>query len=182
MRVIPWFTDGAIIRINEILHQSKFKIFEFGGGSSTLYFLLKGNSVTTVDHNIRWVKKIANTAKCWGLEKQLTIEHRERPYASFYSEVTATILFDMVVVDGRDRNICVETVLNSSTKLPKYLIFDNSNRPKYKKSIDFIESCYDLKRHRQPFDLRLRRTVPDYFGDVSREKHETTIATLKTQQ
>lgn len=61
LRVLPWVTDGAIDFLDTFISERRkmgftTKVFEFGSGNSTLYFLSKGCFVTSVEHDANWAK------------------------------------------------------------------------------------------------------------------------------
>ena len=56
---LPWVTYGFIDFISERLNNS-MDIFEYGSGNSTLWYAMRVNSITSVEHDSEWLKKIKN--------------------------------------------------------------------------------------------------------------------------
>ena len=56
---LPWVTYSFMEFIYERL-DCKMDIFEFGAGNSTLWYASKVNTVTSVEHDQIWYKKIQN--------------------------------------------------------------------------------------------------------------------------
>jgi hypothetical protein len=50
---LPWITFSSIDYISRHLHADS-KVFEFGGGGSTLFFLKNKTEVYTVEHDEKW--------------------------------------------------------------------------------------------------------------------------------
>lgn len=55
---LPWWTYPAIEFVNTIV-KPDFRVFEYGGGHSTLWWSRRVARVTTVDHDRQWVDRIA---------------------------------------------------------------------------------------------------------------------------
>jgi hypothetical protein len=56
-RPIPWISYAAI-RFLESLDFGGAKVFEYGAGASTLWWLSRGAQVTSVEHNPEWAEKV----------------------------------------------------------------------------------------------------------------------------
>jgi hypothetical protein len=66
---VPWITYPAATMLSRIIRPD-FKVFEFGCGSSTVWWNKRVVTVVAVDHNQQWVEKIRAKAS------QATITHR----------------------------------------------------------------------------------------------------------
>lgn len=125
----PWLSRKAKEWLNQELSKD-WVVLEFGGGSSSIYFLPRVSWLFTIEHNVDWHKLIVSTASRLGLEN-LTTYRRDRPY---YTEDLMKQLpdefFDLVLVDGRDRVLCARAAL-SKVKPGGYLMFDDFQRKKY---------------------------------------------------
>jgi len=133
LRVLPWITDGATDFIENIICERNKKgqetrIFEFGSGNSTLYFLSRGCRVTSVDHDEEWGKKVLQSAQAFGYADKLKLITAERPYHHLYydSEI------DIAIIDGRDRVKCFQHVLENMKNKTQIIVFDNTERLDYK--------------------------------------------------
>ena len=128
LRILPWITDGATNFLDTFFENQRFKkpvrVFEFGCGNSTLYFLSKGCAVYSVEHDLDWAKKITETAKLFGPEGKLKLQCRPRPYFDAFESGA----WDIISVDGRDRVSCLKTVLRKGIETDTILLLDNTER------------------------------------------------------
>ena len=153
---IPWLTFDAIDFLNTLPLQSK-KVFEWGSGGSTLFWLKKGADVISVEHDPQWYEKMKlilnNTKK---IEYKLiepeiyydascsssfdpsdpdsylssnSNKQSYRKYASYIDKFDDNY-FDIIVVDGRARPSCIKHAI-SKIKTGGILILDNSDRDYY---------------------------------------------------
>lgn len=130
MRQVPWYTMGARLFIDAYI-QSKdhIRILEYGAGGSTIYYSkLSSVELTTIEHDKGWVNKVAN--KLGPLSSILI--HLPKPYYTYTVKCSAA-QFDILLVDGRDRNMCIEWSL-STVKPGGLVVLDNSERSKYNKA------------------------------------------------
>lgn len=139
---IPWFTYCFIHFLEPRLHQ-EMTLFEYGCGASTIWFAQRIGWVDAVENDKNWIditqKKLAEK----GLLGKVAISYQpvqENENGGYAKAIASTGKFyDIVVVDGRDRNNCIkqaEKYLNSQG----VLILDNSNRPEYQEGISFLVS------------------------------------------
>jgi hypothetical protein len=131
---IPWWTYSCTDYLNQVVRASA-KIIEFGGGASTIFWLSRGNDVTTIENDEKWASKLsADVSKMsrsseWNLLMMEKIEPRE------VMNVLGKNTFDVVVNDfSGDRNIIID-VLISICKDDGFIIWDNSDRVEYQTSI-----------------------------------------------
>jgi hypothetical protein len=150
----PWITFPAIDRLNGFLDRNS-KVFEYGGGGSTLFFTDRVAETITVEHDKAWFTSleqlIGNSPKWKG--RLITPEplngSREDPAdpEAFYSDdasfkgyefrkyVTAIDnypdgYFDLVMVDGRARTSCIHYA-HKKIRKGGWLVLDNSDRTYY---------------------------------------------------
>lgn len=129
MRILPWITDGAVGFLDGYLFAnikagSKFKVFEFGTGNSTLYFLSRGCWVTGVDHDEKWVKSVRGSAEAFDYSARLTISACPRPYHTLYLKDD----YRIIAIDGMDRVACLRHVLTRGLPENCLLLLDNTER------------------------------------------------------
>lgn len=154
---IPWITFSAIDFLNRYL-KGDMKVFEYGGGGSTLFFSSRVNELVTIEHNrdwsealrkvmqdqtnVRWdgnfieaedVAEISNpnpSNPSHYVSEDVTFKNKSfKQYASFI-DTYPDEYFDVVLVDGRARPSCLK---HSLTKVKKngLLILDNADRSYY---------------------------------------------------
>ncbi len=153
----PWMTFPAIEFIKNHLKATD-RVFEFGGGGSTLFFLKHSQQTVTVEHDAQWFTLLKDAIQQKGLHnwegilqppEKNTGEHKRdianpndycsddvnykgynfQQYASSIDKYPDSY-FDWVVVDGRARPSCIMHGLQK-VKINGYLVLDNSDRAYY---------------------------------------------------
>uniref|UniRef100_UPI003D7FB790 FkbM family methyltransferase n=1 Tax=Pedobacter sp. TaxID=1411316 RepID=UPI003D7FB790 len=104
---LPWVTYSFIDFITDRLQKTQ-RVFEYGSGSSTLFYAKRVARVVSVEHDEQWFYKIANT-KPANAEMIFTKLERGGEYSK--KAVLLAEEFDIIIVDGRDRvNCCKESI------------------------------------------------------------------------
>jgi predicted O-methyltransferase YrrM len=117
------------------------EVFEFGCGSSTIYFSNRVKSVTSVEHDKNWCEKVSKTLCNEIKEGIVSLYHcelrygKDEKYSNFAAETGGK--YDIIVVDGRDRVNCIMNCLDS-IKDTSVIILDNSDKLKYTDGKDFL--------------------------------------------
>jgi len=166
-RALPWITFKAIEWLDNYLTK-EMCVFEYGSGSSTVYFSDTTASVVSVEHNIDWFYKTKDLVQDRDnvnlffhvpynstfrsetsvyTEDSFTSTSPEFKGYSFYNYVNAINdykdqSFDLVVIDGRARASCIKVSL-PKIKPGGYLLLDNSERNHYKIVSDRLLSQYE---------------------------------------
>jgi hypothetical protein len=167
----PWITFPVISILDKSITKAS-KVFEFGGGGSTLFFINRAAEVVTVEHDAEWYKildqklrekKISNwkgnlilpepSAATGGLDPA-DPDHYFSADAGFSTNLFKAYAscidqfpdhyFDVVLVDGRVRPSCT---MHSVEKIKKggLLVIDNSDRPYYFTKIQqILDSRFEL--------------------------------------
>ncbi|MDX1903688.1 MAG: FkbM family methyltransferase [Thermonemataceae bacterium] len=132
---IPWFTYSAVHFLSKRLDKS-FEVFEYGCGNSTLWLAQRVKNVDAVEGDKDWIAYLQNKIPANVRLIYYPVEENQNgKYAQAISEMGKK--YDLVIVDGRDRNNCViqaEKFLGEKG----VIILDNSDRPDYQTSIDFL--------------------------------------------
>lgn len=154
-RQIPWLCFPAIEYLEAETPNSP-RVFEYGSGASTLFWLRKGGTVTSVEHDAQWYKILLQL-----LGEESRVDYRlmeaedldpsivpspadpnvahsgnEKYAHSDFTKYVTQIdefpdeYFDVVVVDGRSRAACVGHAV-PKVKPGGMLVLDNSNREYY---------------------------------------------------
>ncbi len=117
---IPWYTYPAIEYLGR-LNPSGWKIFEYGSGNSTEYWVRRGARVISVEHDAVWHARMRAQA----LDRCILLHRPDRAaYARAILETNDA--FDIVVVDGVWREDCAAAALQR-LKPDGILILDNSD-------------------------------------------------------
>ena len=154
----PWITFSAEKFLQKILRKD-MTVFEYGAGSSTLYFSRRVAQVFSIEHDKEWFdylkheieKQMITNVVCRLIEPETVDEKHENTYfsdsppykgKSFEAYVKSIDAFpdqhfDIVVVDGRARTSCIAHARNK-VKPGGYLMVDNADRKSYFKGNDFL--------------------------------------------
>jgi hypothetical protein len=153
---LPWFSFQAIDYIKENL-PNEARVFEFGGGGSTIFFERKKCEIHTVEHHKEWFANIAGKFKAmefpWNgyliepdkgdlaqvpeIGNPLHYSTDDSEYHNMNFKKYATKIdefedgyFDLVLVDGRSRPSCTYHAI-PKIKSGGMLIIDNTEREYY---------------------------------------------------
>ena len=181
LRVLPWLTDGAVDFIDNFIAERKklglgTRIFEFGAGNSTLYFLSRGCFIRSIEHDEEWATMIQKTAEAFGYQDNLQLITATRPYNNLYEDDG----FDITLIDGRDRVKCFSTVVERMTNLDQLIVLDNTERLDYKYK-DYLPILADARLHTLHFEQHQlefegkRYTTRSYARDRLQHRHITSI-------
>jgi SAM-dependent methyltransferase len=130
---IPWFTYPSIEFLQKRI-TSDMSVFEYGCGNSTIWWANRVREVISVEHDKEWHEKVRHR-----LHDYATIHRIELEYGGDYSKKISDYenIFDIVVIDGRDRVNCVKNSLKA-LKPDGIIILDNSDRIEYQDGHHFL--------------------------------------------
>ena len=126
---IPWYTYPAVEYLSH-LDLTRFKVFEYGSGNSTIWWAKRAKQVTSVEDDEGWYKKINNRIERDFYKISYVFEKDPVRYSTI-----ATNDFDIFIVDGNYRRECLEHVVGLGGGV--MLILDNSDW--YPKAVRFIQ-------------------------------------------
>jgi len=131
---LPWITYAAIDFLKERL-PADCVVFEYGAGYGTNWWAKHAKSVISVEHNEKWLSALSDDIpeNC-----QMIFRNLGEGYEEAVSEFDQK--FDLIVIDGRNRVKCVYTSVDFLTDRG-IIVFDDSNREKYREGIDFLLSA-----------------------------------------
>lgn len=117
---IPWFTYPAIEYISQ-LNLTEKNILEWGSGNSSLFFSKISKTMTSIEDNEEWYKKVS-------LNKR---PNHEIIYsdANNYARIPLSLgkKFDVIIIDGIRRDECAKVALELLAE-GGIIIYDNSER------------------------------------------------------
>jgi predicted O-methyltransferase YrrM len=137
---LPLYTYPAIEYLASFDCVNK-KIFEFGSGQSTLYWLEQGADIVSVENNQKWIDKLS--ANLIGKNHQYIFANTQDSYANSILEFPDSH-FDLIIIDGIfSRYLCAKNVI-AKIKKDGLVILDNSdwypNTAKFlRENLDFIQ-------------------------------------------
>lgn len=151
----PLWAPEAIDHISEFIKKTpRAKVLEFGSGGSTVWLSQYDAIITSVENDQEWFNEVQSAII---KNNNIRLILRDRPYFNIVDEFEDGY-FDLVIVDGRDRNDCVKAVLKK-IKNGGLLALDDAQRTKYRPSRNFLEvfSCvryYSPDRYTQIWSIR----------------------------
>ena len=120
---LPWFTYGAIAFLSPRVG-ADWRVFEYGSGHSTLWWAARVREVVAAEHHEQWAEKISEQ-----LPDNAQLLHRPLSDGTRYPDAPLEVggLFDVIVIDGRERVWCAERCLDALSP-GGVIIWDNSER------------------------------------------------------
>jgi hypothetical protein len=142
----PWWPYDAVDWVGARLPNGA-RVFEYGGGGSTLWLEDLGCKVTVAEHDENWYRQLSSQfvpdAKILfrppGTSGIITSEAA----SGFFDAYTAAIddeldnSFDLVIVDGRARVECVRRAM-PKVKYGGLLILDDTDRLRYQPAVKLL--------------------------------------------
>ena len=124
---VPWLPFALVDELTGAVG-SGTRVFEYGGGGSTLWFLDRGAQVITVEHDDAWAAELLGHT---GSSRDFALVRH--PAGEQYVGAIDRYpdgYFDVVVVDGRDRVRCARAAM-AKVRPGGLLILDDVDRPRY---------------------------------------------------
>jgi hypothetical protein len=131
---IPWYTYPAVDFLNEVLNK-KISVFEYGCGGSTKWLADRVGSITAVEDNQTW-KEFAE--KSMPENAKIILQPIDNEYSYSKSIKTSHTKYDLIIIDGKERNEAVANCLDNLSAAG-ILVLDDSFREAYKVSFDLLE-------------------------------------------
>jgi hypothetical protein len=147
---VPWIVFGAKEFLAKQIKPGS-KVFEYGMGGSTLFFLDAGCTVVSVEHNAEWGERLANIVRnntrwtplivppgqkklegSWGGYDSEFPGHEKSEFRAYVEAIAAQPdeSLDVVMVDGRARNAAL-AVATTKVAVPGVIVLDNAERARY---------------------------------------------------
>jgi len=152
---IPWITFPAHDYLESLQVTGK-RVFEYGSGGSTLYWLKRGASVVSIEHNLEWYEflkpvlpdgasidyrliapEIIEGDQCLDPSFPDTYVSSDQRYIGYHFRRYVQIIdtfpdqyFDIILIDGRSRPSCIKHAI-SKVVPGGILIVDNAERDYY---------------------------------------------------
>jgi hypothetical protein len=164
---VPWWTYSAIDAVDSYLQGlgGRARVFEFGSGASTIWLAERAAEVHVVEHDEDWAAKVRSLLDARPeLSAKVTLHvvpalPSPRPATPSagrgaanldFTDYVATIErvggeFDLVSVDGRAREACLDASLSHLAPHGVVLV-DDSHRLRYRRALR--DSGLRVQRHR----------------------------------
>ena len=134
----PWLAPGAA---DEVLTRTPAggTVFEWGAGSSTLWFDNHGFSVISLETDETWAREIQDrtTERCQVVLMQERAPGYSTPDLAGY---------DLVLIDGRSRNACGLHVADTAPS-GSYVVLDDSHRGEYAPAMEALSRRSVWQQH-----------------------------------
>lgn len=135
-QALPWFNYPLIRLLQERLDNAH-RVFEYGSGYSTLFFARHCATVQSVEHNADWVSMLES--KLPANASVSSCPAGPRYQAAAESAASADGPFDLVLVDGLDRELCLPFAARALTS-QGVIILDDSHRKAYREALLELET------------------------------------------
>ena len=127
---IPWIAYPAIDFIESRI-KDDMSVFEFGSGASTAWWAKRVKDVDAAEHDKNWYDIV---------QENKPVNANVTYYAGddyFTSPNQSGKKYDVVLIDGNDRNRCVDAVLNSLQD-NGVIVWDDSQLEEYNPSYELL--------------------------------------------
>lgn len=127
---VPWMNYSIVNLLKERLGQDHY-LFEFGSGYSTLFYSNLVKQVISIEYDQQWFKLMQ--AKVPG---NVSLVFKDKDVDAHYCRAITEHeqLFDVVIVDGRDRVNCLKQAIARLSD-SGVIILDDSARPRYQEAL-----------------------------------------------
>ncbi len=131
---VPWMTYPAIEFLKNNLNKNH-EIFEFGCGSSTLFFSKRVKKIIGVETKVKWFEML-KSANLNNVEITLMEDGLTNPLYENFAKNSGQ-KFDFIIIDSIKRFLSATTSIDA-LKPGGAIILDDSERDNYKKIFDFF--------------------------------------------
>lgn len=151
----PWWNVEATAEIDAFLKaRPDARVFEYGSGASTAWLARRAREVISVEHHAGWHARLGQLISD---RTNVRLWHRDLATTGYVNAIAeAGGTFDLIVVDGRDRNACLAQAI-PFLKPDGVILFDDTGRRRYRAA---IKHC-GLK-HRRHFGRSYCVPYPDF--------------------
>lgn len=133
---LPWFNYALIHLLDERL-TPEHRVFEYGSGYSTLWFARRAAYVESVEHNAEWrgilEPSLPTNARLRACEPGIQYQQAAERSANEQGA------FDLVLVDGLDRELCLPYAARALTS-GGVIVLDDSHRTVYRAALDELQT------------------------------------------
>lgn len=150
---VPWWTfDSADLVAAHLAERPGARVLEWGSGASTVWLSKRAGTVRSIEHDTQWARVVSAglPANCELLTvpapaASATTPVRSRKSGNEDRDFGAYVAaaddvpgeFDLVVIDGRAREACLERAVHRLAP-GGVILFDNVDRRRY---VEAIEAC-----------------------------------------
>ena len=141
----PWWVETAVEQVEKFLLDSpRTRVFEWGAGCSTVWLAKRCEWLLSVEHDDHYADKVMERLVGYQHANLLVIPFLGPAYPGAIADFAADS-FDLICVDGRMRNACVQAAI-PQLRRGGMLLLDNSDRDRYAPSFELLKDW-----HREDF-------------------------------
>jgi hypothetical protein len=149
---VPWWTFDSRDRVADFLGEHPdARVFEWGSGASTLWLAARAGRVHSVEHDAGWAASLSPRLPA-NVELSVVVPapsrtpvigsakpgHAGLDFSAYVEAIDAVDgLFDVIVIDGRAREACLERAV-ARLAPGGLIVFDNVDRQRYVRAIDAL--------------------------------------------
>lgn len=130
----PWLSVEANIFLKQRINSS-LNIFEYGSGNSSIFFSKECNTVNSIEHDKRWYDAAKKDLQAFS---NISLHLEENIDKYILAIVKTGKHFDLIIVDGVERNQCAEQGFKCLSE-GGILVLDDSERPEYKPTFEMAK-------------------------------------------
>jgi len=159
---LAWWTFAAMQQVEQFLQRRPAaRVFEYGAGSSTVWLARRSAHVTSVDHDVDWVRSLSkhcsvyanidllHVAPARSEQPRVRSQHAAWQDQDFHDYVHAIDRlqgeFDLIIIDGRCRVQCLQQA-TARLRRGGMILFDNAGRKRYRAALDAVALSKHLTR------------------------------------
>ena len=149
---MPWWTLQATRLVeSHLAMRPGARVFEYGAGASTVFLARRAREVISVEHDPLWYEVVARELQKYPRASLHLVQAAVEPAGTgfrsnhpawsghnFRNYVDAIDreeeLFDLIVIDGRCRDLCLDAALRR-IKTDGLILFDNAGRKRYRAAL-----------------------------------------------
>ena len=134
-KAIPWLVYPMIRLLDDRCRARELTVFEYGAGSSTLWWADRAGKVVSVEHDLSWYESLSGQVPP---HVGLRLIPLDSSPAYERAVLDADGPFDVIVIDGRRRSECGAHA-PSQLSQRGVILWDNSDRARYADAIRKVE-------------------------------------------
>ncbi len=134
---VPWITYPAFDFLKKRI-TSTMSVFEYGTGNSTLWWEKQVAHLVSCEHDKEWYAAFCNNVKSSTVYLLRRYKGGSRDYCEEILNYRG--VFDILVIDGRDRINCARNCLGSLSD-SGVVLWDNSDRSEDQEGYEVLENA-----------------------------------------
>lgn len=146
---MPWWTFDAIDAVDQLLAEKPgARVFEWGSGASTVWLAKRAREVISVEHDSNWADVVAPRIAGFNHATLIRVAAQKQGQigsgkfgfeGQYFDNYVAAIRdlagqFDLIVIDGRAREACLDEALPRLAPGGR-ILFDDFKRARYRKAV-----------------------------------------------